>query len=383
MTKNPFEVVRQHERYRSQCINLIASENILSPRVKQALASDMASRYAFRPEFYAGTSKVHQIWEMAEHLGKEVFGADFCSVAPLSGHLALMMTLYAIAKRGAKIASVDPKFAGYPGLEKDKIPEIFGYQVLILPEREINVDREKAVEMINAEKPEVVVLGASLILYPIPVREISEAVHSYGGYVVYDGSHVLGLIAGGLFQQPLKEGADVLLGSTHKSLFGPQGGMILTNDERIFEAINTNTLHKFVDNIHFNRVAALAIALDEIKRHGRRYAEKVVENANQLAVSLDRRDVKPFKSSLGYTRSHQIYLPYVEQEAAKIRDTLEKNNIIADMGVRLGTNEVTRRGMGLKEMTILADYISRAIEGENVRKVVVSLAKRFNSVKFV
>ncbi|MDW8062609.1 MAG: hypothetical protein RMI43_00380 [Candidatus Caldarchaeum sp.] len=382
MTSGPLKLVLEHDRYRSECLNLIASENVLSPRVRKALASDMSSRYALRPEFYAGTRKIHEVWELAEETAKTVFEANFCTVAPLSGHVALLITLYATVGKGRKIAAVDPKFAGYPGLDNDKIPEIFDYKLLILPERDLNIDKEKAVELLEAEKPDVVVLGSSLILYPVPVREISEAVHSYGGYVVYDGSHVLGLIAGGVFQQPLKEGADVLLGSTHKSLFGPQGGLILTNDDKLAERISRNIFHKFVDNIHLNRVAALAVALDEVKRHGRRYAEKVVQNAGELAFFLEKKGLKPFKSSMGYTRSHQVYLPYPEKEAVKVRDILEKNNIIADMGVRLGTNEVTRRGMGSRQMALIADYISRALAGENVKPKVRSLAKRFKSVKF-
>lgn len=382
MLKSPYNFVKEHDQYRSECINLIASENVLSPRVRQALSSDMASRYALRPEFYAGTSKIHRVWEMAEELAKEVFAAEYCSVAPLSGHLALMIALYSVLKRGGKVAVVDPKFSGYPGLDRDKLPEIFGFEVLTLPERNLLIDKEKAVGLVYSEKPDVVVLGASLILFPMPVKELAEAVHGYGGKLIYDGSHVLGLIAGGVFQQPLKEGADILLGSTHKSLFGPQGGLILTNDNTLARRINENTFHKFVDNIHFNRVAALAVALDEIKRHGRRYAEKVVENANHLALSLEKRELKPFKNSSGFTRSHQVYLPYPEQDAIQVRDKLERNNIIADMGVRLGTNEVTRRGMGSKEMATIADFIARALGGERVLPAVRTFTKRFKTIKY-
>jgi glycine hydroxymethyltransferase len=103
-----------HERYRNSCINLIASENVLSPAVKKALASDMASRYALRPEFYGGTARIHDVWEIAENLGKEVFNADYCHVSPLSGHVALMMSLYVTAGKNSTIACVDPSGDGYP-----------------------------------------------------------------------------------------------------------------------------------------------------------------------------------------------------------------------------------------------------------------------------
>ncbi|MEM1947479.1 MAG: hypothetical protein QXY84_03835 [Candidatus Caldarchaeum sp.] len=382
MTYAATNYVKMHQQYRSSCINLVASENLLSPRARNALASDMASRYALRPEFYGGTTWIHHVWTLAEDLAKAVFNAEYCSVAPLSGHVSLMMTLYTVVRRSGKIAVVDPRLAGYPGLASDKIPEIFGHTVVFLPEKDLMIDKDPAVELLAKEKPDAVVLGASLILYPMPVKEISEVVHSYGGHVIYDGSHVLGLIAGKSFQQPLEEGADVLLGSTHKSFFGPQGGLILTNDKEIAEKIERNTFHKFVDNIHFNRIAALAVSLEEMKKHGRKYAEKVVENANMLAVSLEKRELKPFKNSMGFTRSHQVYLPYSEEDGVKVRDILERNHIIADMAVRLGTNEVTRRGMGLRQMDIIAEYIVRALQGENMKNKVRALAHRFKSVKF-
>ena len=379
---SPLVAVREHERFRRRCVNLVASENVLSPAVRRALGSDMGSRYSLRPEFYGGTRYIQEVWRLAEELGRLVFGAEFCSVAPLSGHVALMMALYACVPRGGKIACVDPGFAGYPGLEIDKIPQVMGYSVIKLPEKELCIDVEEAVEMVSREKPDAVVLGASLILYPMPVRELAETVHNYGGVVVYDASHVLGLVAGGVFQQPLEEGADIMIGSTHKSFFGPQGGIILTNDTHLAKKIEENTFHKFVDNIHFNRVAALAVALDEIRRHGKMYATRVVDNARTLAESLEKAGLKPFRNRLGYTFSHQVYLPYSVDEVTHVYNVLEKNHIIADIGVRFGTCEVTRRGMGLRQMGQIAKLVSSALRGEDVKRDAVTLANRFKSIKY-
>ncbi|MEM4362584.1 MAG: hypothetical protein QXT90_00915 [Candidatus Caldarchaeum sp.] len=382
MEPKPYAIVLQHDRYRRGCLNLIASEKVLSPATKRALASDMASRYGFRPEFYSGTGKINEIWMLAEELGKQVFKAEHVNVTPLSGHVALMTCLYVLCGKGGKIACVDPSAGGYPGLLPDKIPEIYGCRVVNIPYADVQVDTEEALNILSKEKPDVVVLGASLFLYPMPVREVSEFVHSYGGRVVYDGSHVLGLIAGGVFQKPLEEGADVLLGSTHKSFFGPQGGIILTNDEKIAKQVEASTFHKFVDNIHFNRVAALAVALDEMKRNGLRYAEKVVSNSAELARSLENNGFNPFKTVHGYTKSHQVYLSFKEDEAVKVRDVLERSRILVDMGVRVGTAEVTRRGMGLKQMSAIAKLFRRALNGEKVAAEAQSLALRFIDVKF-
>ncbi|MEM1950143.1 MAG: hypothetical protein QXY50_06725 [Candidatus Caldarchaeum sp.] len=378
----PLEAVYRHDRERKKCLSLLASDNVLSPAVRRALSSDMASRYAFRPEFYSGTSMMHEVWRAAEDLAKSVFRCDFVSVAPLSGHLALMQALYVVAGRGGKVASVDPSAGGYPGLMEDKIVELFGYRVHFLPYKGFRLDLEESLRIVERERPDAVVLGASIFLYPMPVKELSEAVHSYGGRVVYDGSHVLGLIAGGLFQKPLEEGADILLGSTHKSFFGPQGGIILTNDEKLARAVEETTFHKFVDNIHFNRVAGLAVALDEMQRNGPAYAERVVSNASELASSLDKYGVKPFKDSSGYTKSHQVYIPCTEQDGVRTRDVLEKSRILVDIAVRMGTCEVSRRGMGLKQMSRAARLCSRALEGENVSAEVVELVRRFQKIRY-
>jgi glycine hydroxymethyltransferase len=137
-----------------------------------------------------------------------------------------------------------------------------------------------------------------------------------------------------------------------------------------------------VDNIHFNRVAALAVALDEMRRNGRLYAERVIENAVKLASCLDRLSLKPFKSSSGYTESHQVYLPFNVSEGVRVRDLLEKNRIIVDMAVRLGTAEVSRRGMGLKQMSAISKLIKAALNGEDVSAEARLLASRFRTVRY-
>ncbi|MEM4417170.1 MAG: aminotransferase class I/II-fold pyridoxal phosphate-dependent enzyme [Nitrososphaerota archaeon] len=375
-------MVRSHNRYRTGCINLIPSENVLSPQVLEALSSDLAGRYAFRPEFYGGTGYAHRIWEECEMLASQVFDAEYCDVTPLSGHIALMIALYTVAGRGGTLARIPTDAAGYPGLADDKIPEVFGMSVVDLPYREHMVDVGASLELLRRKRPDVVVLGASLILYPHPVKELADTVHSYGGRVIYDGSHVLGLIAGGRFQEPLKEGADILLGSTHKSFPGPQGAIISTNDKDLARRLQSNTLHKFVDNIHLNRVAALAVSLEEMRRFGRQYAGRVISNAKSLAYNLEKAGFKVFKTGMGYTMSHQVYIPMVEAEGVRMRDKLEKCRIIVDMAVRMGTNEVSRRGMTSAEMGHIARLVERAVSGEDVSRDAVRLAKRFKRLRY-
>lgn len=362
------DLVLKHEQYRSSTLNLVASENVVSDEVKRALGSDLAGRYVAHPKFYGGTRYMDQIWEICEARARRVFRAKHAAVNPIGGHIALMATLVTLCGRGSTVATIPPEQGGYGGLGRGRsMASMLGLKVEYLPysAEEHNVDAARSVEWVLKAKPEVVVLGSSLILFPQPVRELSEAVHSYGGKLVYDGSHVMGLIAGGVFQDPLREGADVLLGSTHKSFFGPQGGIILSNDQEFAENLGSNFLHVTQDNPHPNRVAALAVALAEMERWGPTYAANVVSNSKRLARVLFEEGLPVAHSSSGdFTESHQVFLDYGGWEnGSAVRDALEEANIIVDAGVRVGLNEVTRRGYGGGDIERVGQAIVLALKG--------------------
>lgn len=373
------ELVRKYENFRSQTLNLIPSENLLSRAVLEALSSTLAGRYAGRPESYGGSGIFHQIWKRSENLATQVFHCKFSSVAPVSGHLAGMMALDSLCKRRDTILVLSSKFGGYKGYNSGFVPDVFGLKVAYLPfdEERFNINSDSAIKLVNKTRPAAVILGATVFLFPHPVKEISEVVHSYGGKVIYDGSHVMGLIAGGAFQDPLEEGADLLLGSTHKTLFGPQGGMILSNRHHLIEKIESSYLYRFIDNFHLNRIAALGVALEEMKIHGRKYAKRVIQNSKVLAEVLDAKGLPVAARESGFTRSHQVFLNYVNR-GEKIRNALETNKIVVDSRVRLATNEVTRRGMGADEMEEIARLVSGGVfaNSPKIRMGVSNLLKR-------
>ena len=381
------ELIRSHERYRAMTLNMIPSENVQSPNVLKALATDLAGRYSYRPRYYAGTRHIDELWEYAEDLARKLFGAEYVFLEPLSGHIAALLTYVSLVK-GRKMAALAPEFGGYMGNAPDKLPDLISADIVYLPAvKEILIpDPERSVELIRAEKPDLVVLGGSYMLFPHPVKELSEAVHEYGGLLAYDGSHVLGLIAGGAFQDPLREGADVLFASTHKTFPGPQGGLILTNSEEIYRKIAGNIFHKIADNIHFNKIGALAVSFEEMMRCGKKYAAKIVENAYELAKSLDELGVPVKARDHGFTKSHQTILDVPNrEERIRLRDRLEECGIISDADLRLGVPEVTRRGMGRREMARIAKLVKRALDGEDPRRVrrdVAALVRRFRTVKF-
>ncbi len=260
-------LVRAHERWRGkECLNLIPSENVMSPAVRSLLSSELGHRYTSRDRFYMGTRFMDEIEHYGEELAKDVFEVETAELRPLSGHIADLTFLACFTKPGDVLMCVSEENGGYPGLGELGLAGLLGLQVAPFPfsKERRNIDVERAAEAIKRVKPKVVVFGASYILFPHPVKELAEIARENGACVGFDGSHVLGLIAGKHFQDPLREGAHALLGSTHKSFFGPQGGIILADREH-GEVLKEKIFPRFVDNAHWNRIAALALALAEMK----------------------------------------------------------------------------------------------------------------------
>jgi glycine hydroxymethyltransferase len=389
MIEEILSLVTKHEDWRvKKCINLIPSENVTSPAVRSLLSSDLGHRYTSADGFYMGTTFTDQIELYGEKLAKEVFKAETASLRPLSGHVASWIFLSTFARPNGTVLCVSPENGGYPGLWKQGLAFSLRLRVIGFPfsKDEMNIQVDEAVELVLKEKPKIVIFGASLFLFPHPVREIAKAASEIDAIVGYDGSHVLGLIAGKTFQDPLREGASVLYGSTHKSFFGPQSGILLA-DSQHGELVRKLIYPMFVDNAHWNRIAALTLALAETKTFGKEYARQVVSNAQTLAKALFEYGFPVKGAHYGFTKSHQVWLDYGDYKQGKaVAQKLEKANIIADCGVRLGTCEVTRRGMKEGEMEKIAELIGRMLidreKAETVRREVVRLVREFQQVEY-
>ncbi|MEM4479777.1 MAG: hypothetical protein QXG58_00810 [Candidatus Bathyarchaeia archaeon] len=382
-------LVKKHEKWRGrECLNLIPSENVMSQAVRSLLASELGHRYTARDRFYMGTRFIDEIEHYGEELAKEVFRAETADLRPLSGHIADLIFLACFTRPGDTLMCISPEDGGYPGLWNDGLSGLLGLKVFPLPfsKENMKVDMEKAVEAINKVKPKVLILGASLILFPHPVKELADVAHENGAVVGFDGSHVLGLIAGKKFQDPLREGADALFGSTHKSFFGPQGGILLADREH-GELMKAKIYPRFVDNAHWNRIAALTLALAEMKSFGGEYAEQVVRNARALAKALHEHGFPVKCSRLGFTESNQVIMDFGGYERGRrVAEKLQEANIIVDCVVRVGTCEVTRRGMKEREMAEIADFMKRVVfDGENpesVKRDVVRLCLDFQEIEY-
>lgn len=326
---------------------------------------------------------------LTEELACKVFHADWASLRPLSGHVADMIAVSTLTKPGDTVLMVGPNDGGYEGLgapggytEYAHVNNLFfPYD----PER-MRIKVHETSDLIKKTRPKLVVYGQSFFLFPHPVKELNEICRTVGARIVYDGSHVLGLIAGASFQKPFTDGADILLGSTHKSFFGPQGGIILGTKD-LQGTVKDKQRPGLIDNAHWNRIAALAQALEEMQRVGPDYAKQVIANSKALARALDEHGVPVKCRDYGYTESHQVMLNITNQkEIEDLTKRLEDANLIVDRGIRLGTNELTRRGFKEEDFEHVAGLVSEVYKRSDptkVRRESTDLRKEFNEIRYI
>ncbi len=221
---------------------------------------------------------------------------------------------------------------------------------------ELEVDLDAFAATARAARPKLVALGASMTLFPLPVDEINEIVKEWGGIVFFDGAHQLGLIAGGQFQDPLREGADVITGSAGKTFSGPQSGVAVWNDPKLTKPLLDAVFPALAATHQVNRVAALAAAAAELLAFGQEYMAAIVDNAQTLAHALHTRGVPVLGAHKGYTRTHQVIADVREFGGGlEVAHRLAKANIITNKnllpddapqdwdrpsGLRIGTTEV-------------------------------------------
>ncbi|MGB9631209.1 MAG: serine hydroxymethyltransferase [Candidatus Methanodesulfokora sp.] len=398
-----FSLMREHHKWFDSSIPLIASENVTSWAVREALICDFGHRYAegwVGERVYAGTKYLDQVEIIAMELAKELFKVKFADVRPISGVVANMSVYAAFTKPGDVMMalpitkgghiSMGPLYGSEGNFIGGTAGAVRGLDVkyIAFDDENLNIDVDKTVKRMEQNKPKLIMLGGSVILFPQPVKEIADAAKAINAVVNYDAAHVAGLIAGGEFQDPLREGADCMTMSTHKTLPGPQHGMVVTNDEEKFELIKKANFPGLLSNHHLNAVAALAVALAEFLAFGREYASQIVRNARAFAEALHERGFKVPGEKNGFTKSHQVLLDVDELGGGKKAEKLlEEANIIVNRnllpwdpkrgrsfldpgGIRMGVAEVTRLGMKEKEMEEIAEFIRKVlIAGEDPKKV--------------
>lgn len=385
------ELTRRHNLWFKDSIPLIASENVMSPAAREVLNSDLNNRYAEGlpgKRYYQGNVFVDQIETACEQLAKEVFNCRFADVRSTSGTVSNLAVLMALMKPRDKMTTVALSDGGHISHAKIGATGLRGVRTYNYPfdEKNMNVDVEGAKRLIREVKPKVALFGQSVFLFPTPLKELNGVFDEVGCTTWYDAAHVLGLIAGKRFQDPLKEGVDVISASTHKTLPGPQHAMILSDlrKDGLEVALRRGVFPGVTSNHHLHSVAALAVTLAETKEFGEAYADQTIRNAKVLGQSLHERGMDVLCEHLGFTESHTIVVDVEEfHGGAKVAKDLENANIILNKnllpwdsdpvkpcGIRIGSQELTRLGMKEAEMKEVADLIARVVvKGESPDKV--------------
>ncbi len=382
------DAVARNEAWRGrQCINLLAPEAPTSPTVRALLAAEVGTRAAeghIGPvnRWFAGTRHIDEIEALCVELLKRLFGTRYAEhrlVASMIGNLAVYT---ALAQPGDVIMSAAQPAGGHSSNRADGPAGVRGLKIVDLPfdPLELEVDLDAFRRFAPLVRPRLVALGFSMTLFPSPVHAMREVVEEWGGRIFFDGAHQLGLIAGGQFQDPLREGAAVLTGSAGKTFSGPQSGVMVWDDPALTEPLGQAVFPVLAATHQVNRVAALAVSAAELLAFGRPYMAAIVANAQALGAALHQRGVPVLGAHRGYTRTHQVILDVRRfgggLDAAR---RLERANIITNKnlipsdrasdwdrpgGLRLGTIEVTRLGMGTPEMEQIADFIARVLVEE-------------------
>jgi glycine hydroxymethyltransferase len=431
MTENFFEALltlveasRRHENYRdAECINLIASEGLKSPAVREILSStqDLESRYAegennleghVRRRHYQGQKYITEIENSVADLMRNLFCCDWTDIRLVSGthaNLAAFKGLSTVTKNNRMVAA--PLSSGahishdYTGLAG----RVIGLETIdhAYDTDRMNIDVDKSAVIIRAARPGIVTFGGSVFLFPHPLKELSRVAKEVGAYVVYDAAHVLGLIAGGEFQHPFAEGADFITASTHKTFPGPQGGLILANsgDERMkmgIRGVQYSIFPLTTSNTHLARLPAVGLTALEMKVFGEKLAKQTVKNAKTAGEYLFEKGVKVVGEKEGFTKSHQIMMDVRKYGGGKkVAETLEEANVIVNKnllpyddpnhkenpsGIRVGFQDVTRRGFQEVDIQNLCDLMLKVVKGEKepsrVREDVVALRQSFEEVKY-
>ena len=404
------EFVEGHEKWRSSTINLIASENVTSPSAIRAIASGFMHKYAEgwpKQRYYQGCKYVDEVELIGVDLFCKLFQSDFADLRPISGTNANQAAFFGLTEAGDKAIVLHTSHGGHISHMPFGAAGMRGLEVHTWPfdNDEFNIDVDKAAKMIRELEPKIVVFGGSLFPFPHPVKELAPVAKEVGAFVMYDAAHVLGLIGGGQFQDPLREGADVITSSTHKTFPGPQGGVILYKDlgeatAKLQGAIFPGVL----SNHHLHHMAGKVVTAAEMLEFGKAYAEQIVKNAKALAEAMAEEGFKVIGEDKGYTESHQVIVdvselheagggwaaPLLEEAGIILNknllpwDPLEKVN--TPSGLRIGVQEMTRVGMMEDDMKEIARFMRRTLldkeDPKKVEKDVFEFRKQFQKVYY-
>jgi len=397
------EFAGSHVTMRREVLDLVAGHNLLSPaaRAVQARITDMTQSGNVGARLNSGTKWIDNIEIVAAELAKRLFRAKYAELRPMSGSLANAVVLLGLLRPGQTVMVSEGRHGGHKTYLRDGYARHMAVDYVPVPhdliDGEGEVNLPQTVDAIIKHRPHWIFLGSSRVLFAEPLRELQAAAQSVGARILYDAAHTLGLIAGGQFKDPMTDGVAVMTGSAQKTLAGPVGGLVLSNDPEIARAIASASDVLFSNYLNY-RLGALAVTLAETLQFGEAYARHAIANARALADALCSNGVQVVRGDRGYTGSHMILVDRKTAAAAQqAMSELERagiastrlalsDNFPAMTALRLGTTMVTRLGMGVGEMQTVARLIRRVLvdreHPESVRADVLELVAGFREVHY-
>lgn len=402
------DLVARHEQLNDRdCIMLYAGTNTMNPRARALLSSSIGGRPALGhpgEKYNKGMIYSEQIEATCTVLLKRLFKAQFVEHRVASGSMANLYACMATCNPGDVIFSFPDWAAGHPTHRSVGAAGLYGLNIRDVPIEPATMDidvpalREKAL----VERPKLIIVAGSMCLFPYNVSGVRAVADEVGARVLYDAAHMGGLIVGGEFQDPLREGAHLLTGSTYKSFGGPSSGFVATNDSVIASRIDAIAYPGLTANFDMSKTASLAVGILDLLQHGHDYAKMCVANAQALAADMDRLGLDVFAvPRKGFTASHHIALRannYGGGDSACKR--LERANIIATgiglpgpqapddyNAIRIGTQEITRWGMQPDDMCEVAEFIANIlVRGqipESILPKVLEFRGRFQALHYI
>ena len=391
-----------HER---ACFNLNPATNVMSPRAEAILSSGIGTRPSLGypgDKYEMGLEAIEEIEVIAAALCAQVFDAEFAEIRVPSGAMANLYGFMATCKPGDTIIAPPPSVGGHVTHHVDGCAGLFGLNTVNAPVDAdgYTLDITGLRALAHEVKPALITVGASLNLFEHPVAEVRAIADEVGAKVLFDAAHQCGIIAGKAWKNPLHEGAHMMSMSTYKSLGGPAGGLIVSNDAALVERLDAIAFPGMTANFDAAKSAALALTMLDWVDQGAAYAAEMIAVAQAFAAALDAEGLPVFGKARGFTRSHQFAVEAAEfgggQAASK---TLRKAGFLAcgiglpiaevagDMnGLRIGTPELVRWGVGVKDVPALAALVARALrsnDSEGMAAEVAALRGKFQTLRFV
>jgi glycine hydroxymethyltransferase len=367
-----------------ECVNLLAPEAPTSPGVRALLSAEIGTRAAeghIGPlnRWFTGTRHIDEVEALCVELLKKCFGARYADHRMCASMIGNAVVYSALTEPGDTIMSIAQPLGGHSSNRADGPAGAHGLNIVDLPVDPVDlvVDLEAFRKTAPRTRPRLVALGLSMALFPFPLQEMKEVVEAWGGRIFFDGAHQLGLIAGGQYQDPLREGAAIMTGSAGKTFSGPQSGIIVWDDPELTKPVTDAVFPLWAATHQVNRVAALALSAAEMLAFGAAYMAQIVNNARALGQALHERGLSLLAAHKGFTETHQVIADVRAlgggYQAARLLERaniiVNKNLIPADKpedwdlpgGIRIGTIEVTRLGMKEAEMSAIAEFIAQVL----------------------